>query len=246
MASTTAIPRFLLPQRGAIWRARLPTPATFMRQYSSKVKPKKPSSPLVLEKPAKFNPPSHGARLRKEGPRYPGPDLSAEEKARQQKTKYPNMMPPEGTFMHWFINNRSIHMIISIGTLTSLAFTVFITNFKRESPYADMLPHWTQFFAHPIQSGRTCIEILKLHTAYMTAETQARRTRKVEDVAKRGQYRKAHGLDQDEGFGGWTAKTDAELQGPAIPLGDGIAEPTEQQQQVRREKVHVKKWFGIW
>lgn len=80
----------------------------------------------------------------------------------------------------------------------------------------------------------------------MTAETQARRTRKVEDVAKRGQYRKAHGLDQDESFGGWTAKTDAELQGPAISLGDAVAEGAEQQQPVRRERVPVKKWFGIW
>ncbi|KAL3422439.1 hypothetical protein PVAG01_06595 [Phlyctema vagabunda] len=248
MSSATAIPRFLLPQRSAIWRMRLPTPASFVRHASNKSKKPaakpaaKPAKPLVLEKPTKFTPPSHGARLRKEAPRYPGPQLSAEEKARQQTKKYPNMMPAEGTFMHWFIHNRSIHVFICMGTLTTMAVTVFITNFKRDSPFADMLPHWTQLFLHPISFTRTIIEIMKLQTVHKSAETAERRRRKVEDVAKRGAYRKAHGLDKDESFGGWTAKTDAELQGPAIPLGDGVGEAVEP----RKERPQVKKWFGIW
>jgi len=40
------------------------------------------------------------------------------------------------------------------------------------------------------------IEVLRLHTAHVTAETMERRKHKVEDVAKRAAYRKAHGLDQ--------------------------------------------------
>lgn len=40
----------------------------------------------------------------------------------------------------------------------------------------------------------------------------------MEDVEKRSEYRKAHGLDKDEGFGGWTAKTNDELLGPAVPV----------------------------
>jgi hypothetical protein len=72
------------------------------------------SKPLVLEKPSKFTPPSHPARLRKQGPRYPGPQLSDEEIARQTTKKYPNMMPPEGSFMHWFMNNKTIHMWITL------------------------------------------------------------------------------------------------------------------------------------
>ncbi len=116
MPPTTSIPRFLLPQRGAIWRTRLsiPTSTSLTIRSASNKKRNSTSKPLVLEKPSKFVPPSHPARLRKEGPRYPGPPLSDEEIARQTKKKYPNMMPPEGSFMHWFMMNRTIHMWITL------------------------------------------------------------------------------------------------------------------------------------
>jgi hypothetical protein len=123
MSLTTAIPRFLLPQRGLIWRTRLAAPSATplnVRHASKKTPAKKPSKPLVLEKPAKFNPPSHPARLRKDPPRYPGPQLSPAEQAIQKTKKYPNMMPPEGTFLHWFINNRAIHMYIALVRISLL------------------------------------------------------------------------------------------------------------------------------
>lgn len=114
--ATATIPRFLLPQRGLIWQARTFTISTSVRSArhaSSKAVPKS-SKPRVLEKPDKFNPPSHGAKLRKEAKRYPGPPLSAQELAAQKTKQYPNMMPPEGSFMHWFITNRSIHIYITL------------------------------------------------------------------------------------------------------------------------------------
>lgn len=118
MSLINSVPRFLLPQWGAIWRARLPIPAStsITIRNASKVTKQTPKNlkPLVLEKPAKFNPPSHGSRLRKEPPRYPGPQLSAEEAARRETKKYPHLMPPPGTFMHWFLNSRSIHIYITL------------------------------------------------------------------------------------------------------------------------------------
>jgi hypothetical protein len=210
--------------------------------------PKKPSKPLVLEKPTKFNPPSHGARLRKDPPRYPGPQLSAEQTAAQKTKKYPNMMPPEGTFLHWFMTNRSIHMYITLGTLFTLASTVWITNFKRNSPFADMLPSWTQLFFHPISFFRTFFEVVRLTSAHNTAETMERRKRKVEDVSKRAAYRKAHGLENDQSFGGWTAKSDEQLLGPAIPIGDvdGVKGEEAQESVVSEGKPVKKRWLGIW
>jgi hypothetical protein len=133
--TTTLILRFLLPRQGAVWRR-----ASSVRHYavtkpgpskanknvpsaaaskSSGSKPTKGAKPLVLEKPSHFRPPSHGARRIKEAPRYPGPILSEEEEAARRMKKYPNMMPAEGTFMHWFLNNRSIHLWI---TLVRLSF----------------------------------------------------------------------------------------------------------------------------
>jgi hypothetical protein len=129
-----------------------------------------------------------------------------------------------------------------------MAAFVFITNFKRDSPFADMLPHWTQLFVHPIQFTRTTFEVLRLHQAHITAETQEKRKRKVEDVQKRSAYRKAHGLEKDEGFGGWTAKSDEQLLGPGIPLGEEGAKDGElaTEHQMPRERKPVKKWLGIW
>lgn len=123
-----------------------------------------------------------------------------------------------------------------------------------------MLPEWHQLFLHPIAFTRTCYEVLQLHTAHVTAETMERRKHKVEDVAKRAAYRKAHGLDKDTGFGGWTAKTDKEVMGPGIKLGEEeeakIAETAggeEKREGEEGEKKVVyekqfsgKKWLGIW
>jgi hypothetical protein len=117
MPPTTAVPCFLLPQRGLIWGKSSTTFQTI--RYASggaaKAKPaKKASKPIVLEKPAKFNPPSHPARKWKEPRQYPGPQLSEEEAERIKSKKYPNMMPPEGTFMHWFVKNKSVHLYITL------------------------------------------------------------------------------------------------------------------------------------
>ncbi|TVY82583.1 hypothetical protein LSUE1_G002293 [Lachnellula suecica] len=264
MPPTTAIPRFLLPQRGFIW-GKSPSTIQIIRHASGKAKPaaKKapaPSKPPVLEKPTKFNPPSHPQRKWKPAPNYPGPQLGKEEAARMKSKQYPNMMPPDGTFMHWFVNNRSIHLYITLGTLTGLAFTVWVTNFQRNSPFTHMLPAWTQFFIHPISYTRTFLEVLKLTTEYNTQQTMERRKARVEDVEKRGAYRKAHGLDKQTTFGGWTAKSDEEVMGSGIRLGKGgevsvdvedaspVAEEVGEQQQEpeRRNRRPVKKWFGIW
>lgn len=134
--------------------------------------------------------------------------------------------------------------------MVGLASTVWITNFKRNSPFADMLPSWQNCLFHPFDSLRTFGEVVKMNSDYITAETMERRKRKVEDVAKRAAYRKAHGMEQDQTFGGWTAKTDEQLLGPGIPIGDatGTTETLQEGEprEVAREKKPLKKWLGIW
>lgn len=97
----------------------------------------------------------------------------------------------------------------------------------------------------------------------MTAE---RRKRTVDDVQKRAQYRKAHGLDKNEGWGGWTAKGDGEEASPIAKIDGAAGEvgsahaigPTENVASAEiagdngtyidweGKRRHVKKWFGIW
>lgn len=101
-------------------------PSLWRRHASNKSKAQPSSSkgkPIYLEKPARFNPPSHGSRLpsgknkerRQEAalPRSYGPELTEEQRAKQ----YPHMMPNEGTFMHWFLTNRAIHAWITLVSL---------------------------------------------------------------------------------------------------------------------------------
>lgn len=72
-----------------------------------------PPKPRVLEKPDRFNPPSHPSR-RARPRQYPGPPLSEHERQKQQTRKYPHMMPAEGTFMFKFLTSRAIHMWLSL------------------------------------------------------------------------------------------------------------------------------------
>lgn len=84
--------------------------ATTVRHASSTTPPPKPR---LLEKPERFNPPSHPSRLRSKQ-RYTGPPLSEHERKAQKTRKYPHMMPAEGTFMFWFLTNRPLHMWITL------------------------------------------------------------------------------------------------------------------------------------
>ena len=75
--------------------------------------------PIVLEQPDKFRPPSHPSTLTRRKKRnsslyhYYGRNLSKEEKQELDSKQYPYMFPPQGSFTHWFLTNRSIHLWIA-------------------------------------------------------------------------------------------------------------------------------------
>lgn len=97
-----------------------------------------------------------------------------------------------------------------------------------------------------------------MHTAHISAETAERRKQKVEDVRKRSEYRKAHGLENEGLFGGWTAKTEEESMGPALREGGGPPPSmavVQDASPVAGASVYAdfdgntkpaRKWFGIW
>lgn len=116
------IPRFLLPQYGRIWqRSTTQKLVPLQRRLASTTKSTSeanttPSGQRVLAKPERFNPPSHGSRLPNKNnlPKHYGGDLSFQEKKAQAKKEYPGLAPGEGTFGHWFVNNRWIHMCLTL------------------------------------------------------------------------------------------------------------------------------------
>lgn len=108
MASRAARPRLQLALQGPGRRVSPWTPSRFASNQST-------SKPIVLEKPLKFNPPSHGSRLRKNTmPKHYGGVTTAEERAAQRIRSYPGIMAPEGTWSHWFWHSKSLHVFISM------------------------------------------------------------------------------------------------------------------------------------
>ncbi|KAF2763731.1 hypothetical protein EJ03DRAFT_57829 [Teratosphaeria nubilosa] len=217
-----------------------------------------PPKPRVLAKPERFNPPSHPSRIRSRQPKYYGPALSEEQKRAQQTKQYPHMMPPEGTFMHSFLTNRSIHLYFSLSVLVSLAFFIWLQDFLHNTPYRDLLPPNNMIFAHPFTFFSRWWEVYAMHVQYISAQTAEKRKQKLDDAEKRKEYRKAHGIETKgegmlEKFVGVTAEGAAQREGGAVedasPVAavDKAAMPegtyVDCEGKVQTEK---KKWFGIW
>ncbi|WEW57234.1 hypothetical protein PRK78_002699 [Emydomyces testavorans] len=270
MAFTTSTPSFLLPR--AISKTTRPSPPstplfsrTSTKPYNShRCASTSSQKPRVLEKPDKFRPPSHPARRvlspNAQPRNYPGPPLSAKEIETQKTKKYPNMFPPEGTVMHKFLTNRGIHVWISLGVLFSLATFTYTTNFKATSPFADLLPPWSQLLTHPINTIGEFLSVMKLHADHVTLETTEKRKRNVDDVEKRREYRIAHGLEEREAGRDQPGDDDGNNgpQGKEEEVGAeaGVVEVAALGKQEAGEgnsgyvdwegkKRPVKKWLGI-
>lgn len=114
MAPRNMIPRFLLPLQSPLWRsARISQSQTILVRYASTADSSQ--KPIVLEKPSKFNPPSHGSRLKKNStPRHYGPQLTKDEIDVQNTKHYPGMMAPQGSWSHWFWHSRLLHTFITM------------------------------------------------------------------------------------------------------------------------------------
>jgi hypothetical protein len=126
--------------------------------------------------------------------------------------------------------------------LGALATYTFTENFKRTSLFADMLPSYGDFLSEPLQSLRTLGQVIKLTSEHNAAKTAEQRKKSVDDVMKRNQYRRAHGLDDVNDTWGWTAKSSG-AQGPASPGQGQVSEdPAEADVRIPERK----KWLGIF
>ncbi|KAK8086338.1 hypothetical protein PG994_001312 [Apiospora phragmitis] len=229
--------------------AKAPPPAAAPKPATAN-----PSKPIVLEKPEKFNPPSHGARLPRSVPKHYGGALGSEELMAQKTKEYPGLPPPPNTWSHWFINNKHIHMFITLGALVSLGVYTFTARFNANSPFADMIPPIGEFLKQPINYIRTCVEVLKLHEEHESAQTAEKRRRRIEDVQKRNEYRKAHGLPIANGIESWTgtgaAAQPAEEEGVIAAIPASAAPSAAADAIIATEQAEAdgkrKKFFGIF
>jgi hypothetical protein len=126
------------------------------------------------------------------------------------------------------------------GTLTVLTIWTLVLDFQKNSPFADMLPSTSDFFARPLTSLYMVIEVLRLHEAHKSAQIAEKRKRYVEDVAKRRAYRKAHGLPEEVGLFNQPMariKTDEEIEEEKRKA----AEEKEQQRLQEEEETKRRK-----
>lgn len=240
-------------------------------------KTSQPNPPKVLEKPSKFNPPSHPARIDRPPPRhFPGPQLSPQQAEVRKKKRYPNMLPPEGSFMYWFLSNKKIHMYITLSVLFSLATITSLTTYQRTTPFAHFMPPAdSSSLAHPIKFIYQHWLVYKLHALVNSHLAQAKRRKAAEDVEKRRAYRKAHGIERlqqgplpwfglapEEGEEGdksgspdgaaekGTQQASSSEQTGGVPQPASAAADATAQPEVYKDwegrRKPVKRWLGIW
>ncbi|POR37100.1 Uncharacterized protein TPAR_02705 [Tolypocladium paradoxum] len=241
MASRTVIPRFLLPLQGPLWRGvRIPLSQNIRIRYASSTA--KPQRPIVLEKPARFNPPSHGSRLKRNAtPRHYGPELTAPEIAAQNKRHYPGVMAPEGSWSHWFWHSRLLHTVITMGTLLAMGIYTFFMNYAYNSPFKDLVPPFSDLWHQPRYFFAAWKNVVLMHEKDKALKAGEHRTRNLDDVAKRKYYMKMHGIEVKDPvamvFGKDEEKSEEELE--ALALGRELPPKAEGEEKPR------KKWFGI-
>ncbi|KAI0878474.1 hypothetical protein GGS24DRAFT_443050 [Hypoxylon argillaceum] len=253
-AKTIAKPAAKTPATTFVRKATTPPTPTASKPVESAAAPPPvdPSKPIVLEKPERFNPPSHGARLPRSTPKHYGGPMSAGEIQAQRLKSYPGLPPPPNTWSHWFINKRGFHLFITLGTLTSLALYTFAANFQANSPYADLIPPIGEFPRHPFQYIGVCFDVFRMNELYESEQASEKRRRKVEDVTKRNEYRKAHGLGPEIGLFGSKASPYAPEEPLAEPAEAADAAPVESKEPEPSVAVEVtpdgkrKKFWGIF
>ncbi|KAI5855996.1 hypothetical protein BZA05DRAFT_390283 [Tricharina praecox] len=210
-----------------------------------------------LAKPTKFTPPSHPSRRPLKDPvHYPGPPLPTSATPKF----YPETLPPPNTLSHRLLTSRRLHFYLSLGILSLLAGSVTLSNFVRTSPHAREI-EWS--WSAPGQGVRQLVGAWRTSVDEETRRVSEKRRRALEDVEKRGEYRKHHGLEEtgdQGGFGGFGLKKKAatpelaELEGLEGAGGQGKEQWVEEElAKLEREAVGVvlpvreeKKKGGWW
>ncbi|KAJ3462535.1 hypothetical protein MRS44_007321 [Fusarium solani] len=245
MTTRAIIPRFLLPLQGPLWRGiSIPLSQNSIRiRFASSSTEK----PIVLEKPARFNPPSHGSRAKRNHvPKHYGPDLTAAEIAAQNTKNYPGMMAPEGTWAHFFWHSRILHTFITmvrhplrprrLHLLHELRLQLALQGTR--APISDL---WT----HPIHFFVGWKNVILLHEQDKAEKAVEHRTRHLDDVAKRRYFMKMHGIETKDPvsivFGKGEEKSEDELEAAAMGR-----EPPQKTEEEKKPEEAKKKWLGIF
>ncbi|RCI14175.1 hypothetical protein L249_6072 [Ophiocordyceps polyrhachis-furcata BCC 54312] len=245
-SSTTAT---MVAASGAYLRRRIFIGVRFPTIYFTRLSSSSSSSssttdrPIVLEKPTKFNPPSHGSRLRKGGalPRHYAPPLSAAEAAARKQKDYPGVMAPEGSWAHWMWHSRLLHTFITMGALFAMAIATFFLNYTHNSPFKDLVPAISDLWQRPLYFFSAWKNVIILHEKDNSAKAVDHRMAHLDDVAKRRYYMKMHGIEPKDPVSMVFGKGQNKLVETAATVPDMGSVLDVEEKPAQR-----KKWFGLW
>jgi hypothetical protein len=152
--------------------------------------------------------------------------------------------------------------------LLSLAIATFYMDFHSKNHYKELVPPGSLFWSSPFQYLSQYAQVYKMHKQAETAENMQKKQRKQDEVRKRREYMRAHGIEHEGPYGLGTVEGDeyrekmkeereamsAEelaLENQADELRAQRAREVELMggNEVRGfggETRKVKKWFGIW
>ena len=114
-------------------------------------------------------------------------------------------------------------------------------NWRKNSPFKEMLPEREDLLIHPIRSFWQFIDACVKNTNDNSQKVFEMREDKVNDIHKQNTWRKHHGIEDKQGIGPWMPAEEV------LKLHDkrtGAAD--ENHEGGSQMKKPVKRWFGIW
>jgi hypothetical protein len=141
-------------------------------------------------------------------------------------------------------------------------------DFHSKNQYKELVPPGSLFWSHPFQFISQYAQVYKMHKQAETAENLVKKQRKQDEVRKRREYMRAHGIEHEGPYGMGTVEGDEyrkkmdeqrehfslEEQAREAQADVLRAQRAQEREALSGEEVRgfggetrkVKKWFGIW
>ena len=130
--------------------------------------------------------------------------------------------------------------------MTLLALFTMFENWKRDSPFKEMLPAREDILIHPIRSLYMLKNAIVQSVNDNSAKVHQMRQDDINDIHKQNTYRKAHGIEDKQGIGPWMPAEEKLKLMEKQQSSSTEAEENGSYVDFERRKRPVKKWLGIW
>lgn len=132
-----------------------------------------------------------------------------------------------------------------------------LIQFTTTNRYPELLPSSSLFFSHPIRYVKTYAQVVRMNMEASSTEALNNMHRNADDVQRRGEFRRAHGIPETTGTAAWLglgtveederrAKVDAEREKDRVERMETERRLAREARERESEGKKVKNVFGIW